>query len=546
MRSWTIGKFEDICREMKDWEIDVLSVVQTNLREDFKKETSEFMMIGKGRSKFEKQGGGLGIIVRKSSNIKTEEYVLEDKEKEAEDIICINIEYNRKKQVENILLIVVYMTVQGRLANIENKVKYSILNRIINNNKDKKIMVLGDMNGHTGILDKYINPNGEKLLNFAEENNMEILNHTIAQGKVTWSSNDMRSAIDYVLVNEKASETVKEMWIDEEGWIDIDTDHNMIVLNIEGSKSKKNTEIKVKKNNKWKLTDVNWDNFQVDLAEIDILYYNGNLPDQINKEVTRNIKSVAKKHIKEKSKVNKNKNKSWWNKDVEQARNERKISNREYRKKIKLRDKGKISEEECNISKKRYTEKQKEAKRITRETRAKEEKKIVDSIRDKGEENGRDWYRFLKGDEYNENETPEFFIVNGEKVLGKSQMTNEIEKFWKAIGGDSTGKSGNDLNFSIKKFVLSNLDHEISIVEIREYVKKLKKNKSPGIDEIPYEMYKNGGEWVVASLYELFKGIWWEEKTSSAWNTNEVILIHEGGGKLRNRRIINQLLYQIL
>ena len=86
------------------------------------------------------------------------------------------------------------------------------------------------------------------------------------------------------------------------------------------------------------------------------------------------------------------------------------------------------------------------------------------------------------------------------------------------------------------------MDGEITCEEITECLKKVKNDKAAGIDGIPYEFYKNGGEWMIERLYELFKEIWKEEKVPAKWNESRVILIHEGGHKskkeLRNYRPI--------
>ena len=67
--------------------------------------------------------------------------------------------------------------------------------------------------------------------------------------------------------------------------------------------------------------------------------------------------------------------------------------------------------------------------------------------------------------------------------------------------------------------------------------------KSPGLpDQIPYEMYKYGGGWIVDSLENLFAKIISDEKVPTDWNKCKIKLIHKGGNKnrkdLRNYRPI--------
>jgi hypothetical protein len=48
-------------------------------------------------------------------------------------------------------------------------------------------------------------------------------------------------------------------------------------------------------------------------------------------------------------------------------------------------------------------------------------------------------------------------------------------------------------------------------------------NKSPGIDNIPSELYKKGGGLLTNKIRSLIKGIWREEKVPTAWKTNIII-----------------------
>ena len=64
-----------------------------------------------------------------------------------------------------------------------------------------------------------------------------------------------------------------KMCIDEEGELDIDSNHNMLVIDCylpKGTRVKKMKQPKVlQAKKKWKLK---WENFEMDLQEVDILY----------------------------------------------------------------------------------------------------------------------------------------------------------------------------------------------------------------------------------------------------------------------------------
>ena len=232
---------------MEKNELDILAIVQTNMREELTKEDNKFKIVCKGRSKFQRQGGGLGVIIRKSCGINIEEINSISKDDVGEDIIAYNCEYRDiNKKNDSFILVICYMTVQGPNAE-ENKRKYRIAREIVQKFKEKKVIVLGDMNAHTGILGEPINKNGQKLLDFSEDCELEILNHTIAEGKITWKAREFQSAIDYCLVNNLAREHVGLFYIDEEGNVDIDTDHNTLVLNFEINKEKAGQSIEILK-----------------------------------------------------------------------------------------------------------------------------------------------------------------------------------------------------------------------------------------------------------------------------------------------------------
>ncbi len=264
-----LGKMEDMNVVMHEGKFDIVGVTETHLRENIPIIDEKYKMFVKGRSKWGKKGGGIGLIVRKDAGYEIEEFDVGKNEKN-EDIMAVRIEYKIREGKDSIIVIVCYMTTEGRDAAVDNRVKYDAIRKVIRENVNEKVIVMGDMNGHIGILGEVVNSNGQMLLDFTEENDLENLNITIGEGQVTWNAREARSAIDYVLVNSRARECISRMWIDEDGEYDITTDHNMLV--VEYRSEKKQKDVVVKKKRKWRIKDANWDDFQVDLGtnEIDI------------------------------------------------------------------------------------------------------------------------------------------------------------------------------------------------------------------------------------------------------------------------------------
>ena len=174
----------------------MVGVTETQLRERVNIKSNEYQFVGKGRSKNSRKGGGVGVFFRQGGEFSFEEIDIGDSE-ESEDLIAGKIEFKGKREGEGMIIIVCYMTVAGRGAGIINGRKYEIMQKIVRDHENESVMVMGDMNAHIGILGEEVNENGRLLLDFAENCQLEILNNTIAEGRVTWAERGRESAIDY-------------------------------------------------------------------------------------------------------------------------------------------------------------------------------------------------------------------------------------------------------------------------------------------------------------------------------------------------------------
>ena len=240
-----------------------------------------------------KQGGGVGVLVRKESGFEISELDVGSCEM-SEDLLALKIEYKRGEKRECLIMVVCYMTTAGVDAARDNARKYAIIKKVVQENMNEKVMVMGDMNGHIGILGEEVNENGQLLIEFTEEMNLENLNVTIGNGEATWNARGQKSAIDFMLVNEKAREHVKNMWVDEEGVIDVQSDHNMLVMNYNSYQTKQKQTMR-KQKRKWKLRDAKWDDFQVELTNA--VWQDARGVNEINEILATTINSVGARTI---------------------------------------------------------------------------------------------------------------------------------------------------------------------------------------------------------------------------------------------------------
>ena len=291
-----VGKIEDIMNECYDWSLDVVCLTETHLRENLEidENVHKYRVIGKGRSKQRKKGGGLAVMVRKECNIVCE--ILDVGESDmSEDIMIVKLDSVRQGRKECLYLCVCYMTIESTGGIRENRSKYEILKNFVSLHEDEKIVVVGDMNGHMGLLGESENGNGKLLREKCEEMKLEILNETLAEGKITWQRRELQSAIDYVLVNGNARAKVKSVWIDEWGEFGMNSDHNLIIMRYEWVHEMRNMRSTSGMKTKWKLRTGDWSKYRDELREV-------NLSDtsdinELCNELVNKVRSVAERTV---------------------------------------------------------------------------------------------------------------------------------------------------------------------------------------------------------------------------------------------------------
>ena len=386
------------------------------------------------------------------------------------------------------------------------------------------------------MLGEEVNRNGQLLLDFAEANELEILNVTVAEGKVTWSGRESESVIDYTVVNDKARERVKSMWVDEERMIDVTSDHNVMVLEYECVKER--VSVNEVGKGRWKIREADWDSFREVLGKMEWKTGVNGLQiergvDECNQGLIRKLTKAAEESIdrtEPRGTGSERKRMRWWNKEIDRARKERKQLNRKCRRLRRCRENSEAERMEYDRVFEEYRSKQQEVKRLIKKAKRNEEREIVKELRQKGEEGDREWYKFLRGEEGRKVERVEELLMNGRRVREREEMIKAVEEYWRDIGG--VNEPDRDIgNTTLGRKIEEGMDEEFSMDEIERYVRKLKRGKAPGLDGILNEFYREGGHGVIEGLHELFGRIWREERVPAAWNESRVTLIHKGGRK---------------
>ena len=109
-------------------------------------------MISKGRIKQKRKGGGVAVLVRNISDMNVEDIDVGNCDM-SEDILATKVEFKGVHgKRESLILLVVYMTVEGERGIRENKLNYNILKRVARVHANERIMIMGDMNAHIGFI----------------------------------------------------------------------------------------------------------------------------------------------------------------------------------------------------------------------------------------------------------------------------------------------------------------------------------------------------------------------------------------------------------
>ncbi|KAK4328209.1 hypothetical protein Pmani_001329 [Petrolisthes manimaculis] len=131
-------------------------------------------------------------------------------------------------------------------------------------------------------------------------------------------------------------------------------------------------------------------------------------------------------------------------------------------------------------------------------------------------------------------ESVDILKVNGICITDKEEMRKAIKELWENIGGVGEVTDIRGENVTLEWKDAEELNVRISREEVERYVKREKNCKAAGPDDIPYEMYKNGGEFMIEKMTELFNKVWEEERVPKRWNECRVTLLHKGGCKSKN------------
>jgi len=375
-------------------------------------------------------------------------------------------------------------------------------------------MIMGDWNakvgdkgvkniaGLHGLGDK--NDAGEKLLEFCAGNELIVSNTWFQQHKrrlYTWTSpgGEYRNQIDYILIKKRwrsAISSVKTM-----PGADCGTDHELLVAKIK-------VKLKKVKGNKAPL--------RYDLQNIPVEYnveirnrfaaieLDDKEPDELWEDIKMAVNETAAKQVPRRKYK---KRKAWISQQA--------IDIAEERRKMKKLGKSKEDIQVLN-------------RRFQRQVRQDKEQYISEMCKDIENENnlGRTRDIFKKIKDITGKFTPRNGCLRSKDGKNLTEAT-EVKTKWKEYT-EKLYKADEKVitNFEYKAF-----DQEPMILksEVIKALQEIKNGKAPGHDDIPIELFKEGGEEAVTILTELCQRIWISGKWPEDWKRSVYIPIPKKG-----------------
>ncbi|XP_071944363.1 uncharacterized protein [Antedon mediterranea] len=491
-----------------------------------------------GKERNGKKGGGIGLFLS-DKIVVTSENILN----------CIDDDFERlwvKVSVDKVPLYicVAYFPVQGVNNDLTDDLYAQLLSEIIRIEEKEMnplILLLDDFNARIGDSiyngDPVINSNGERLIQFAKNANLTNLNSTIfCEGKITWQRNNQQSTIDYMLYSKSLVNYVNKLIIDEHRQFSFGSDHCVLWLTLNNL----NISNQQTSNQNIPIWDIKHNqDYSFYQQKVEEKFNDWNVSNETNINTTWDFwkktiieaatEGIGIRHVN-------NKNKPWFDKEIDDAIKKRKIASREHRTWVKN---NKITNRNCTYNNNKnntmnydngvtlwehYKETQKHVKQLVAQKTS--EKRVSKSIEiaNKGGKSCKDFWKVLKG---NTNNSKNIQCIksrdSGENIAEKEKMNEVVNDYWENLG--KTNMNLNDCGTYLTSRFVNNIrnqtktnctyakdvdenclyDVKIDYDIVKEAILMAKNNRSPGLDNITNESIKNGGDKLIRPIFTNFK-----------------------------------------
>lgn len=518
MGTWNIrtmkqmGKLHLLVRELRTLDIDACGLCEVRWTGEGHFTHEDSTIIYSGGTDGQR---GVAVILMKSMKKSLESY------NAISDRILV-VKLNTKPQPT--VLIQVYAPTLNQ-DDSEHEDFYDKLQAIVESVKSHEVcMIMGDFNakigegrdpdhgvGQFGLGVR--NSNGDRLAEFCHINEMVITNTLFnhhKRNRYTWISPDgqVKNQIDFILISRKMKASVLDS--KTRPGPDADSDHNLVVAKIRLKAHSKKNKQALRKYAVEKLQDD--EHRKAYLIETENRFEA--LVDTITEEQTPNelLSNMEKVWRQSAEKIigyrHTKKDKPWITTEtLDLADAKRKAKTRpekreEYRM-LKRKLQWKIRED-----KKKWIES--ECQMITENDRLNNSKKVFQQL------------KRVKQRKFQ----PKQMAINDEN--GSTLTTpDSVLKRWKQYGERLFARPDTDTE-QYKEAITESEPPPLTI-EVEKALKRLKDGKSPGLDNIPAELFKNSGKFGLHVIHQLCIKIWMTNEWPDGWKKQEFVMLYKSG-----------------
>lgn len=520
--------WDEIERRAKGCRADIVCLSETHWKMGQRgKQMNGYTQYWRRRDAEDRKGGGLAVFVKKDIRA-TEWKRAVAEEGGGKEVLWVQLQSRREKLAVGVR----YMGLD-KYRESNDQIEQELTRDIATLKQEgQAVVLLGDGNGHIaendgGVkgVERSTDLNGRRLLRLMDKMNLEMVNRTDkCKGKWTWMRQQQKSVIDYVFVEEEKVSMVRKMLVDDEGMGLADsTDHNWIEIDIEvGAGTRKVTQ--VNRRPRWNIgVKTDWNAYRK-LLEEKLDEWNEQL-DSAGEDALADVAYAQLVRILTQT----------GEETIGRTCGPRKVkANRRIRKAIKKRNSAgrrwraanRTSQPSTDRLWSRYMEQKKGVIRLKKLRDRKKNQKWLTALLAGGKWKGTGlWQQIGKGRTKDGLEA----IQEGERLItNEEDIKAKVKQFFDDLGKEDAS-SGAVL--VVRPLNIREIDEAfeelISDYEVARAIKSAKVGKAVGLDEIPNEFLKEGGDQLAETLTRVFNMMHSEEWLPREWSEDRVILLHK-------------------
>ena len=493
------------------------------------------------------KGGGILIATKNNTNLDVITTHLDEENEQ----VWAKVNY----QDEEFIICVAYGLHESKAKEEEIDNWHYNLQKQYAKHDEEAVIFIGDMNAHVGndrlgIKGNHekINHNGMIWRDFIDEKSLVLMNNAeICKGK--WTRRDKRSGkqsiIDLVIVNHRMETKVKTMSIDEASELtparyivrngsseEIQSDHNCIIVQIEGEVTKETTKQK-----RWQFqNDENMAKYKLETEEMIAKesWHNPGNADRKYKKWFNQFKTILYKSF---NRVT-IKNKSTTSKTSKLIQEKR-----EVKKKFKLLNDNSIEGYCTEMLKAELDRKTREIADSIYDEKQKRLLKRLESILDKRNEKANEIWKVRKSVMRPDEQRTALKDENGKLLTNREKIMNRYTQYFEELLQPRPVTPDNEevtreMDKLFEECLMSRnyeddeINKPFTLNELEKQLKSLKNNKSPGPDDIVNELLKSAGRNLKINILNMLNWIFQEEDMPESLLELDIKAIYKGKGSI--------------